>query len=86
MARKFSDATAQAAYDVFFREGWLRGDIERFYRQGFANVMRPERGTPRGAVWWAGRDRAAAGLPSGIPEGLGGETGAVGVEPMKSAE
>lgn len=62
--RTFSDAKAQAAYDLFFREGWMRGDIDRFYKQGFSGVSQPEAGgTPRAAVWWAGHDRAAAGLP-----------------------
>lgn len=66
--RTFSDPKSQAAYDLFRREGWMRGDIERFYRQGYEGVSKPEQGSPRGAVWWAGRDRAEAGLPSGIPE------------------
>ena len=66
--RKFPTPVAQAAYDVFFREGWMRGDIERFYRQGYDGISKPEPGsTPRAAVWWAGRDRASAGLPSLIP-------------------
>ncbi|WP_312066061.1 hypothetical protein [Brevundimonas sp.] len=67
--RAFKDQRAQKAYDLFLREGWMRGDIERFYRSGFAGVARPdERDTPREAVWLAGRDRAEAGLPHGIPD------------------
>ncbi len=66
--RKFADAKSQAAYDLFRNGGWHRGDIERFYRQGFGNLMTPERGTPRGAVWRAGRDRALSGAPSGVPD------------------
>lgn len=67
VARTFHDPKAQAAYDVFHANGWMRGDIERFYRQGYDNQSAPEANTPRGAVWWAGRDRALAGEPSGIP-------------------
>ena len=67
--RTFKDQRAQKAYDLFLREGWMRGDIERFYRSGFAGVARPdETNTPRIAVWLAGRDRAKAGLPHGIPD------------------
>lgn len=68
-SRKFKDQRAQNAYDLFFSNGWMRGDIERFYRSGFMNVARPdEPGSPREAVWLAGRDRAEAGLPHGIPD------------------
>ncbi|WP_338578670.1 hypothetical protein V8J38_16840 (plasmid) [Brevundimonas olei] len=67
--RTFKDRRSQNAYDLFVRNGWMRGDLERFYRSGFAGVARPdETNTPRIAVWLAGRDRAEAGLSHGIPD------------------